>query len=178
MKIRDERRTAAIDRMADYILVHGLAAANLRDLASAAGTSDRMLLYYFKDKSELMATTLTTIAERLTRLLDNTIPAGARLPYASLLKAVWGIVGSESLRPFMRLWMELAANATRGGQPHQPIAAAIIDGFAAWIADHLDAAEGQDRLQQAALLLATVDGLLLLDAVGRREIAEQAIPAV
>ena len=54
MNFRNERREAAIERMADYVLSEGLGAATLRPLAAAAGTSDRMLLYYFADKDELL----------------------------------------------------------------------------------------------------------------------------
>ena len=54
MNIRNDRREAAIERMADHVLSEGLAAGTLRPLAAAAGTSDRMLLYYFADKDELL----------------------------------------------------------------------------------------------------------------------------
>ena len=60
----DERRSVIVDRLADHVLAHGLVSASLRPLAKAAGTSDRMLLYYFADKSELLAATLQRIAER------------------------------------------------------------------------------------------------------------------
>ena len=62
MNTRDERREAAIERMADHVLAEGLAAATLRPLAAAAGTSDRMLLYYFADKDELLTATLARIS--------------------------------------------------------------------------------------------------------------------
>ena len=47
------RREDAIERMTDHILLKGLAGATLRPLAAAAGTSDRMLLYYFADRDEI-----------------------------------------------------------------------------------------------------------------------------
>ena len=50
-----DRRGELLDRMAAHLLAHGLEGANLRPLARAAGTSDRMLLYYFADKEELFA---------------------------------------------------------------------------------------------------------------------------
>ena len=93
VKIRNERREAAIERMADHLLLEGMSAASLRPLAAAAGTSDRMLLYYFADKDELVAATLDRVAARLTAMLDAAIPAGARLIFPELLTAVWGAVG-------------------------------------------------------------------------------------
>ena len=58
----DDRRDALIDRLADHMLAIGIGASSLRTLAKAAGTSDRMLLYYFRDKDELVAATLERIA--------------------------------------------------------------------------------------------------------------------
>jgi AcrR family transcriptional regulator len=43
------RRAEIIQRLTDYVLAEGLSAASLRPLAKAAGTSDRLLLYYFND---------------------------------------------------------------------------------------------------------------------------------
>ena len=76
--------------MADHLLAAGLTGVNLRALAAAAGTSDRMLLYYFTDKDELLAATLACIAARLTAKLDAAVTAGDLLRFAALLPAVWG----------------------------------------------------------------------------------------
>lgn len=176
MSIRDTRREAAIERMADHVLKEGLGAATLRPLAAAAGTSDRMLLYYFSDKDEALAETLTRIAMRLTAMLDAAMPAGVRLDFHTLLGTLWGATGTPELRPYMSVWIELAAAAARDRHPHTGIAKSIMTGFAAWAADHLDAPEA-DRDGQAALLIATLDGLLLLAAAGRQDLAEAALRA-
>ena len=67
--------------MADFVLANGLGAASLRPLAASAGISDRMLLYYFKDKPAVMAAILQCLVDRLTALLaaktiTNPLPAG------------------------------------------------------------------------------------------------------
>ena len=60
---------ALIEKLADHMLAHGLIGSSLRPLAKAAGTSDRMLLYYFRDKEELLAATSQLIAARMTMML-------------------------------------------------------------------------------------------------------------
>src|SRR5271154_452143 len=100
MTVRDERREAAIEPMADHVLSEGLAAATLRPLAAAAGTSDRMLLYYFADKDELLTATLARIATRMTAQLDHAIPIGPLRSFPVLLEEVWTALSSESLKPF------------------------------------------------------------------------------
>lgn len=173
MTIRDDRRATALERMADHLLRQGLAGASLRPLAAAAGTSDRMLLYYFHDKDELLAELLAHVAARLARELERAADAGP-LPFADLLAELWASVRSDALRPYMRLWIELAAAASRGEEPHRAVAGTIADGFLDWVAGRLRVEHEADRRATAALLLATVDGLALLDAVGRGALADDA----
>lgn len=164
------RREALIDALADALLAVGLDGATLRPLAAAAGTSDRMLLYYFADKDALLTAVLVRIAERLTLALDAAQPASQPIAAGDLLAAVWRTLESPALAPFMPLWLELAARAARGAEPYRTIAGSIADGFHAWLTVRL----GGDAAA-AARLLATVDGMLLLAAVGRPALAERAI---
>ena len=46
MTTREEQRQLVIERLSRHLLDVGLAQASLRQLAAAAGVSDRMLLYY------------------------------------------------------------------------------------------------------------------------------------
>jgi AcrR family transcriptional regulator len=172
MNIRDDRREAAIERMADHVLSEGLGAATLRPLAAAAGTSDRMLLYYFADKDELLTATLERIAARMVAQLNAAVPAEPRLPFPVLLERVWAALGSESLQPFMHVWLDLASGAARSFQPHRTIAGAIADGFLAWTAARLE------RESDAPRFMATFEGLYLLKAIGRDSMADAAFIAL
>lgn len=175
MKIRDDRREAAIERMADYVLSEGLGAATLRPLAAAAGTSDRMLLYYFADKDELLAATLDRIAARMIAQLDGAIPAKPRRPFPVLLEQVWAALASERLRPFMQLWLDLASGAARGVQPHRDIAGEIAGGFLAWVTIRLQPESDGEPPLLAPLFIASIEGMYLLKAIGRDAIADSAV---
>jgi AcrR family transcriptional regulator len=170
MTIREDRRESAIERMADHVLSAGLAAATLRPLAAAAGTSDRMLLYYFADKDELLTATLARIAGRMIAQLDRAIPAEPRRPFPVLLRQVWAALSSESLRPFMPLWLDLASGAARGLQPHRDVAGEIADGFLAWVTIRLQ----PDNDREPPLFLASIEGMYLLEAIGRGGLADSA----
>ncbi len=117
-----------------------MTATSLLPLAAAAGTSDRMLLYYFADRDELLTATLERVAARLTTLLDQAIPADTRFAASELLAAIWAVAGSPELRPYMLLWLELAAGASRDRQPHRAVAGAIMNGFSCWTAIRLNGA--------------------------------------
>lgn len=173
MGIREDRRQALLDPLADHLLRQGLGGAGLRAMAAAAGTSDRMLLYYFADKDDVLSAVLGHVAERLATLLEAAVPATPRRRFAPLLEEVWAALRRPALQGCMRLWLEVAARSGRGEAPYRAIAADIADHFAAWAAERLDAPEAE-RLHQGALLSATVDGLALLGAVGRARLADAA----
>ena len=62
------RETARRDEVAqaatDYVLEHGLVGLSLRPLAAELGTSDRMLLYHFDSKDDLVAAVLRVSNDR------------------------------------------------------------------------------------------------------------------
>ena len=174
MTNRKSSRDAAIERMADHLLSQGLAAATLRPLAAAAGTSDRMLLYYFADKDEILYATLHRIAERMLGQLDEALPAGTPRSFGVLMAEVWPILTSPSFRPFMPFWLELAAAAARGLQPHVQVVGQIVDGMLAWLTSRLKAETKGDHSASAALFLASIEGMYLLEAIGRSDLATSA----
>jgi AcrR family transcriptional regulator len=98
MTEQEERRQAMLVAMADHLLREGLNAASLRPLAAAAGTSDRMLLYYFADKEELLTATLVEVAQRMQPLLETAIPP-VQLSPDDLLARIATVVRGEELTP-------------------------------------------------------------------------------
>jgi AcrR family transcriptional regulator len=166
------RRLAIIDRLADHVLAHGLDAASLRALAKAAGTSDRMLLYYFSDKSEIVAAILGRIAERMTvALAQRTAPQP--LPLDALIQHLSAIVLEDEFWPYMCVWLELASRAGRSDPDFAPIAAQIGHGFLAWGAMQLSASDEQARARDAARLLVMIEGLVMVKAIGLSNVVEQ-----
>lgn len=167
-----ERRAAIIERLADHVLEHGLVTASLRPLAKAAGTSDRMLLYYFTDKSEIIAATLARIAERMTvALAERTAPRP--LPLDALVQHLSAIVLEEQFWPYMCVWLELASRAGRGDPDYMGVAEQIGQGFLGWGAMQLDAPNDQVRARDAARLLVIIEGMVLVKAIGLGDVVDQ-----
>ena len=90
-----------------------------------------------------------------------------------LLQQVWAALASESLQPFMPLWLELASGAARGLQPHRDVAGEIADGFLAWVTIRLQPESDGGPASLAPLFLASIEGMYLLMAVGRGTIASR-----
>jgi AcrR family transcriptional regulator len=174
MRQSDEKRAALLESMADHVLAHGVGMASLRPLAAAAGTSDRMLLYYFPDKDAILAAVFGRIAGRFVDLLAVAALPAAPCPAAELRPALWRLVRAPAFRPFIRVYLELCVAAARGEQPHATIAGQLAQGFLGWVGSRLEVQDEVERLPQAALIVAAVDGLWLLDAVGLGAIADRA----
>jgi len=159
------KREDILEELADHVLANGLSGANLRPLAAAIGTSDRMLLYYFPDKVTLVSEILQCIAQRLATQLAEEVPLGRALAVDAMLATLWTTLQKPELRPYMRLWLELSGHAARGEEPHRSIGAAIAQGFLDWIAERLDEPARNARAE-ALSVLTQIEGMLLLEAFG------------
>ncbi len=173
MTRNDDKRAAILERLADHMLARGLSASSLRPLAKAARTSDRMLLYYFVDKDELVGATLEVVAARLTMLLAAR--TGPPLPYDQLLPHLAEMLLDDALWPYMRLWLELASMAASGGPLAKRVGGQLGRAFLAWDMALLDCPDDASRMAQAAKLLVTIEGLVLLKSIGLDDIGRAAL---
>jgi AcrR family transcriptional regulator len=120
---RDELANAATD----YALEHGLIGLSLRPLAEALGTSDRMLLYHFRDKDDLLATILSTTSERSVGSLRE-LPPSRDLRQSVL--DLWRAVTTGPQQRCQRLYVEAAALGLFGREPY---ATAVRASNADWV---------------------------------------------
>ena len=113
---RDTRRREELTHVAtDYVLEHGLLGLSLRPLAAAVGTSDRMLLYHFADKDDLVATVLRAAVDRGVAEL-RALPASPDVRQCVL--DLWEVFQHGRLEQCQRLYVEAAALGLLGRQPY------------------------------------------------------------
>jgi AcrR family transcriptional regulator len=161
----DTRRAAILERLADHVLAHGLSASSLRPLAKAAGTSDRMLLYYFADKAEMMTATLGVIAMRIMAAMEAR-KAPEPLPFDHLLPIMLDAIVDDELWPFMRVWLEIASLAANGDAFYRAVGEQLGRGFLAWGAGQIDAPNEAQRQSEAARMLVMAEGMVVLKSIG------------
>ena len=157
------RRLALIEMIADVLLAEGVAQIPLRDLAAALGTSDRMLLYYFDDKADLVRSSLEEVSSRLARALETSSPV-ERSPPDAVFEAVVARFGAEAMSPFMTVWADIVARSGRGEEPFRTFARESVERWLQWLAARLDLEDEAERREVAAAILAVVEGTRLLEA--------------
>ena len=155
-----DRRQELAEAATDYVLEHGLIGLTLRPLAAAIGTSDRMLLYHFADKDDLLATVLRTSNDRSVAGIRVMPPSPD--PRQAVLD-LWATVTSPAQARCQRLYVEAAAVGVLGVEPYASVVTRANEVWLGSVADHL-AASGVPRRtsrRAAALVDATFMGLHL-----------------
>ncbi|MEL6691760.1 MAG: TetR/AcrR family transcriptional regulator [Pseudomonadota bacterium] len=168
-----DKRSDLIEKLADHILAEGLLNASLRPLAKAVGTSDRMLLYYFKDKEELIEAVLDRITARITVILEQS-RAPEPLPLEVLAPMLLENMKSDLFWPYLRLWLEVAALSAGGDPLYRTCGEKIGRGFVDWGASQLAVESEVERAKAAAQLLIQVEGSVLLRSLGLDDVVESA----
>lgn len=163
MKKTEIKRQIILNNIADHLLVAGMKESSLRQLAKKVGTSDRMLLHYFSDKEDLMNAALNLVAARLIDTLEST--RSQQMPFELLITYLAGMIKESSIRPYLRLWLELTAMST-ASENYRLIARQICDSFYDWIDSVLTVEKDADKEQTAALAFTIIEGIVLLDSLG------------
>ena len=158
---RDTARRAELGAAAtDYALTHGLIGLSLRPLAAELGTSDRMLLYHFDGKDDLVATVLRTSSDRSVAEIRSLAPSR---DVRTAVLDLWRAATAERMDRCQRLYVEAAALGLLGREPYVTVVAEANERWVRAMADHL-VASGADRRaarRAVALLDATFMGLQL-----------------
>jgi AcrR family transcriptional regulator len=162
MTKKANRRDQVTASIAQHILQTGLSQTSLRQLAAAAGNSDRMLLYYFKDKEEVMSASLAYLANGMTLALNTAISGDEKLTPLEFFNKTAPLVRGGMFGPMMELWIEISAAAVQGEEPYKRVSQDIAADFLKWVEDRLLVENETERKAQAAMLLTMIDGLALM----------------
>lgn len=171
---RRHDRTALLAAAVAVCRDEGLSALTFDAVGRRAGVPDRTVVYYFARKSELLAAVIGVMAHDLVAALDAGIDK-RRYSSKELLRLVWPTLCTPSSRPVVRVWLELAVLGAAGEQPHRDAAQHLGELWLEWLSGRVSGRTRHQRAQRAAVLLARIDGALLLDHIGLHEAAAAAV---
>ncbi len=100
----EDRREKLLRAATAYAAHHGIAGLTLRPLAKAIGTSDRMLVYYFRTREDLVV----EIVDRAVDSLFKTLESADATDPGDYFRRLWATVRSDRHRPAVLLYLEAA----------------------------------------------------------------------
>src|SRR6476620_12522525 len=102
-----DARDDLLERVLPEVAADGLADRSMREIATAIGSSHRMLLYHFGSRDGLVAAIVAaTEAAQRDRLRELATTTDSP---AELVRRLWASVAAPELRPFVRLFFETLA---------------------------------------------------------------------
>jgi AcrR family transcriptional regulator len=102
------RKVELLESAYRYVLQHGMADMSLRPLATAIGSSPRVLIFLFGSKDGLERALLARARADELAILERLGDAVGLVP---AVEGVWRWLAAEEHRPLLRLWVETYARS-------------------------------------------------------------------
>jgi len=99
----------------------------------------------------------------------------APMPFHTLITHLAAMRTDPNVRPYLRLWLELAALSASGEETYRQVSRQLGDYFYEWLAGELLVENEAERASLAALAFVTVEGFVFLDAIGENALIDSAL---
>jgi AcrR family transcriptional regulator len=139
----------------------GVARLTFLSVAEELGTSDRMVVYYFPAKEDLVMATVAALSSRMQSLLEQAFGNDRRSP-DELIERAWPTLKKKSADRVFQVLLELVGLSVSGIEPYRRITRNILSEWADWLGGRVDAPTRLERRRLALGVIARVDGLLIL----------------
>jgi AcrR family transcriptional regulator len=155
-------RDRLLEEAIDYVGRHGIGDLSLRTLASALGTSHRMLIYHFGSKEGLLRAIVEAMEARQRETIAE-LMGDPDVSVPELARRLWTQLSDPQIRPFEKLFFEVYAQALQGRPHARPLLDAVLEPMFAPLRE-LHEREGMPPARaraHARLGVAATRGLLL-----------------
>lgn len=150
----------------------GLGRLTFGRVAKQLGISDRIVVYYFPTKDDLVGEVLVAVGMRLQAALAPAFASPAS-DHLALVRAAWPVAATEEADPVLALFFEAAGLAATGVEPFRTLAPQLMEAWVQWAADRLEGNRARRRAEAEASI-ALLDGLLLLRQLAGSQVASSA----
>ena len=154
----------------------GLSRLTFGRLARRLGISDRVIVYYFPSKNDLIGEVLLSVGERLRSALAPALSASVA-DHVDLVRVVWPVLARVEVDPVFALFFEAGGLAAAGIEPFEELVPQLVAGWIDWASGFIGGTPAQRR-NEASAAIATLDGLLLLRQLAGAEVADRAARAI
>ena len=154
------------------VFADGLSRLTFGALARRLGISDRIVVYYFPTKDDLVGAVLGAIGGQLQVALGPALADPVR-DHLAFVEAAWPTLARRKVDPVIAVYFEASGLAAAGVEPYRSMAADLVDGWITW-AEQSIAGDTERRRTEALAAIAVLDGLLLLRQLAGPETAKRA----
>lgn len=153
-------RDQILDGAVEAAMSDGLSRLTFGRLAKHLGVSDRIIVYYFPTKTQLITEVLVAIGERLQVVLGHAFTTPAD-DHRDLARAALPVLAQTEIDPLFAVYFEACGLAAAGIEPFGDLAGQLMEGWTGWLTEFFSG-EPQRRRTEAEATVALVDGLLLV----------------
>ena len=150
----------------------GLSQLTFGRLAKRLGISDRVVVYYFPSKDDLIGEVLAAMGAELQATLAPAFASPAA-DHRELLRAVWPVLARPDADPVFALFFEAGGLAATGCEPYASLVPQLVEAWIEWAAAFIRGTRSHRRAE-AEVAIAVIDGLLLTRQLAGPEVANRA----
>jgi AcrR family transcriptional regulator len=150
----------------------GLSQLTFGRVAKRLGISDRIVVYYFPTKDDLVGEVLLAMGIELQQTLAPAFTAPAA-DHLGLAQVAWPILARPEADRVFALFFEANGLAATGREPYRTLVPQLVEAWIAWATELIDG-EPDARRAEAETAIAVIDGLLLLRLLAGPDAAARA----
>jgi AcrR family transcriptional regulator len=150
----------------------GLSQLTFGRLAKRLDISDRIVVYYFPTKNDLISEVVVAMGLQLQTTLTTAFAEPAA-DHLDLVTKAWPMVATPEADAIFALFFEANGLAVSGREPYASLVPALVEMWIDWAAGFIDGTSDARRVEAEAAI-ALIDGLLLLRQLGGAERAARA----
>ena len=141
-------------------------------LAKRLGISDRIVVYYFPTKNDLLTDVMLAMGARLQQALGQAFTAPA-VHHLELARTAWPVLASTEFDQIFAMFFEANGLAAVGREPYRTLITQLMETWIQWLGTFF-VGTPEGRRAEAEAVIALIDGLLLLRQLVGPEAAERA----